>query len=275
MQLVEGWGDLPPFSLVAGASIAPESIANLKSEFEGFYPEYLADQAWDDNITRYLLVFATDRSFLDRIQSDIRPQSVELDRVFDRIHDFLLARVRTPRRTLDASEALELAQRHLAEMVKMRESRDPQGVAALLERLDQIPIVVREHSGSCKPGSQFEYYLGPPYRHNDREHFGLESVLSEAERSLLAFGDDFIDFDAMDTGFESDLTLAQIYEATDAMNHSMVLTTYLLQPCVSGPLDASSYYRLWEAGASLWATADSIEVRTFTAMRGTNAHYQG
>lgn len=269
MQLVDGWSELAAFALIPGVTTTDAEIADLHAEFERVYPDYIADEAWDDIVTRYLFQFVTDRSVLDRIRADMRPPRVELEHVFDRIHEFLIARTRTPKRTLDAREALQLAQGHLEQVVEMRGARDDAGLSEVLPRLAEVPIVIRQSSVGCAPGRQFHYWL-------DAKEPDLAELFSDEDRELLKFRDDFLDFEALRSGFDSDLNLSQIFNAAEAMTwDDMLLTLHMLRPCFPGPIDASSYYQLWEAGASLWVTAENIEVRTFTATRATDAQYQG
>jgi len=224
-------------------------IDEILSEIEA---HRVAGTSVDDLTASSVLTMVRDRSGLERLFAG----TPHADQIVDRVDRFL---GQDQRSEMDDSALIAAATGHLRELQSLlvRLGTMPDA-SVLVDAVLALPCTVVSASESSRPGVQLrgvgeEVTTVPepsnPLTPRDLEHLaGIEAwTISEM---------------AWQEPVEESLE----YLVGPLHDHAL-LAYYLVSPGLDDPFDFDHYFRLWEAGATLWISAENVEIRRDTAPR--------
>lgn len=277
MRFFDSWNETASFAVLT-------SNDALTNPPDGAFTQVLAEavEDFDDIAIRHLFVNAETKQQLEQVVDQVLSgASSELLRsgasqFIDRLDEFLHARCRTPRRTLETSEAIDLAERHLAQFgILATEFPLPDRAKSLFLQIAALPV--RACSRPSESSAVAQPFVGarPPAA-------GTEPAFSDSDCDLIEawlyeVEDGYIDaLNPKGPLYQETLSWADVLSAVKMITfEDWILAEYLLRPIYPRAFDPEPAYRLWECGSSLWLAGDHVEVRTYTAERTEISHYQG
>ena len=234
-------------------------------EFDEFFPEFVAERYYHDQIGPEILQIMNGRHHLDRIAAECvvvseRDRATK-DAVFGRIHDYMEARCRTPRESLSAEAAVSHASKFVAAFQRVTdEQRALRGVGLSAVRLD--PNVEVVGTPEELPSNRFRLsgYQLPGEDSEQPNRWAMFKLLVEYTNTIV------------DNRTSSGLMWGHLFEATRRItNGDETLRGHLFQPVEPYPIETDSYYSIWAGGGSVWWA----EGKSFVSLTGAFRVYRG
>ncbi len=223
------------------------------------------------------------------------------DLVLPRLHQFMQIRHRTPQQRLTPTEAVKLADDHMAEFAnaahrwldrasKARGLPDEerrltaiQAVETFRERLLNLDIRWVDGASATTNAVEFDgVSVSESWRSTDDLAFskaelsGTSGLVQRASMLISPLASNLGLRSALgETGSKFD---PEVWHGLTNLIRGLskqyeLLLCHILAPVITNSFDGEPFYRLWEGGASMWIGTDAIEVRTDWAQRWPNSRY--